>query len=150
MMVVMLQLLLAAAATSAAAAAAPKKKPNFLILFLDDHGWGDMGANARSVDPAQLPAFPIGPWKDAEGRYTPETPHMDALAESGIRFADFHVGFSVCTPSRAALLTGRLCPRTGVCSNFGPYSAHGMAEGERTVADILGSAGYETHMIGKW
>ena len=120
MMVVMPLLLLLLAST--AAAAAPKKKPNFLILFLDDHGWGDMGANARSVDPAQLPAFPIGPWKDAEGKFTPETPHMDALAESGIRFAESHVKISEADP----------------------------ALGERTVADILGSAGYETHMIGKW
>ena len=66
---------------------------------------GDMGANANSVAPEELPAFPVGPWKDAAGKYTPETPHMDALAASGIRFADFHVSFSVCTPSRAALLT---------------------------------------------
>ena len=90
------QLLLAAGAT--------KKRPNFLILFLDDHGWGDMGANANSVNPEALPDFPVGPWKDAAGKYTPETPHMDALAASGIRFTDFHVGYSVCTPSRAALL----------------------------------------------
>ena len=65
----------------------------------------------------------LGSWHDVKS----ETPHMDALAASGIRFSDFHVGFSVCTPSRAALLTGRLCPRTGVCNNFGPYSRHGMA-----------------------
>lgn len=117
---------------------------------MDDHGFGDMGANANGVDPASLPEFPVGPWKDGAGKYTPETPHMDALAASGIRFTDFHVGYSVCTASRAALLTGRLCPRTGVCGNFGPYSAMGMARGERTVADILGSAGWEAHMIGKW
>jgi hypothetical protein len=104
-------------------------KPNFLLLFLDDHGWGDMGANVNT---------------------TTETPNMDRLAHSGIRFLDFHVGFSVCTPSRAALLTARLCPRTGVCKNFNPTSRYGMALTERTIADVLNSGGYESHMIGKW
>ena len=125
--------------------AARAAKPNFLVLFLDDNGYGDLGANAEAVPPAQMPAYPVGSWHDVKS----ETPHMDALAASGIRFSDFHVGFSVCTPSRAALLTGRLCPRTGVCNNFGPYSRHGMALTERTMADILGEHGYEPHMIGK-
>ena len=124
---------------------AAKKPINFLVLFLDDHGWGDLGANAADVPAAQMPGFPVGSWHDVKS----ETPHMDALAASGIRFTDFHAGFSVCTPSRAALLTGRLCPRTGVCANFGPYSRHGMPTTERTMADILGAHGYEPHMIGK-
>jgi arylsulfatase G len=101
--------------------------PNLLIFLLDDHGWADVGAN----DPT-----------------TTETPHMDGLVRSGIRFQDMHVGFSVCTPSRAALLTGRLCPRTGVCGNFAPTSTKGMALGELTIADIL-STTHESHMIGE-
>ena len=103
-------------------------KPNFLVLFLDDHGWGDVGAN----------------WNE-----TTETPRMDQLAAEGVRFTDFHASYSVCTASRGALLTGRLAPRTGVASNFGPYSTHGMALQERTIANELNDLGYESHMIGK-
>ena len=104
-------------------------KPNFVILFMDDHGWGDVGCNTNGE--------------------VKETPHIDALAASGIRFHDFHVGFSVCTASRGALLTGRSCPRTNVCGNFGPESKHGMSLQEKTVADLLKTANYDTHMIGK-
>eukprot|EP01063_Lacrimia_lanifica_P022926 TRINITY_DN30436_c0_g1_i1.p1 TRINITY_DN30436_c0_g1~~TRINITY_DN30436_c0_g1_i1.p1 ORF type:complete len:549 (+),score=163.06 TRINITY_DN30436_c0_g1_i1:35-1681(+) len=115
-----------------AAAAAAAMPPNFVILFLDDHGWGDVGCNTN-------------------GSVT-ETPHIDALAAEGLRFTDFHAGFSVCTASRGALLTGRTCPRTGVCGNFGPSAQYGMALQERTVADLLKTAPtpYATHMLGKW
>ena len=105
-------------------------RPNFVVLFLDDHGWGDVGCNTNGT--------------------VKETPHIDALAAGGMRFTDFHVGYSVCTASRGALLTGRLCPRTGVCGNFGPNSEHGMALSEHTMADLLKPQGYDTHMIGKW
>ena len=104
------------------------EKPNFVILFMDDHGWGDVGCNTNGE--------------------VKETPHIDKLAASGIRFHDFHVGFSVCTASRGALLTGRSCPRTNVCGNFGPDSKHGMSLQEKTVADLLKAADYDTHMIG--
>ncbi len=114
---------------AAGAARAVTGKPNVVLLFLDDHGWGDVGANVGAAA-------------------VPETPHIDALAASGARFTDFHSGFSVCTASRAALLTGRLAPRTGVFGNFVPTSSEGMALQERTIADVLGSAGYDTHMIG--
>ena len=56
------------------------------------------------------------------------TPHMDALANSGIRFTDFHVGASVCTPSRSALQTGRIGARTGVTSNFGFVTSFSLAK----------------------
>ena len=108
-------------------AAAPR--PNIALLFMDDHGWGDLGANTGT------PAL---------------TPEMDKLAADGLRFTDFHVAFSVCTPSRGALLTGRYGARTGITSNFGPESMHGMATGELTIANVLSSVGYEAAMIGKW
>ena len=79
-----------------------------------------------------------------------ETPRIDRMAAEGVRFADFHAGFSVCTASRGALLTGRLAPRTGVANNFGPHSVHGMNPNEKTIADVLSGLGYESHMIGKW
>lgn len=111
------------------AAVASLSRPNFLVLFLDDHGWGDVGAN----------------WNE-----TTETPRLDQLAAEGVRLTDFHAAYSVCTASRGALLTGRLAPRTGIASNFGPYSTGGMSLQERTIANELNSLGYESHMIGKW
>ena len=101
--------------------------PNILLLFLDDHGWGDSSVNVRNVT---------------------ETPSMLRLASDGIRFGDFHVAASVCTPSRAGLLTGRYGLRTGVTSNYGPFSTKGMALAEHTMTDMLTAAGYDSHMIG--
>ena len=106
-------------------------KPNVVVLFADDWGYGDLGANFAATKGL--------------------TPHMDALAESGIRFTDFHAGASVCTPSRAALLTGRLGLRTGVTHNFGPPSAFGLPREEVTIAALLKQqTDYSTHMIGKY
>ena len=96
---------------------------------LADWGYGDMGAN----------------WPAAAGM----TPHMDKLAAEGIRFTDFHVGASVCTVSRAALLTGRLGVRTGVVHNFGIDSVAGLPRTEKTIAEMLKPAGYRTGAIGK-
>ena len=97
--------------------------PNILLLFMDDHGWGDSSVNAPNVT---------------------ETPSMLRLASQGVTFADFHVAASVCTPSRAGLLTGRYGLRTGVTSNFSPYSSRGMALTEHTMADMLTAAGYDS------
>ena len=74
-----------------------------LILFGDDWGYGDVGANWAGDTKGFDQKFPKPTF----------TPHLDTLAAAGIRFTDFHVGASVCTPSRAALLTGRLGLRTG-------------------------------------
>ena len=105
-----------------------KRAPNIVLMLLDDHGYGDMGAYDSSVD---------------------ETPHMDALAASGIRFTDFHSAASLCTPSRAALLTGRLGMRTGVTTNFGTVSLGGLPIEELTMAELL-PASFRKHMVGKW
>ena len=106
-------------------------RPNVLVLFADDWGWGDLGAN----------------WNPTAGL----TPHMDALAASGMRFTDFHAGASVCTPSRASLLTGRLGLRTGITHNFAPGSAFGLPRAETTIATLLREqTAYHTAMIGKW
>ena len=102
-------------------------RPNFVLMFADDFGWGDVGAN----------------WAE-----TKETPNIDRLAASGIRFTDFHAGASVCTPSRAALLTGRLGLRTGVVQNFGVLSQYGLPLNETTLAEMLKATGYSTGMIG--
>ena len=90
-----LQLLVAAAAVCSANSAAPAKKPNFLVLFGDDWGYGDLGANwDNSTAHSKMdPKFPKPKW----------TPNLDRLAASGMRFTDFHAGASVCTPSRYLL-----------------------------------------------
>lgn len=103
-------------------------RPNFILMFADDFGWGDLGANFAE---------------------TKETPNLDRLASNGVRFTDFHAGASVCTPSRAALLTGRLGKRTGVTHNFSPASVAGLPLNETTVAEMLKSSGYSTGMIGR-
>lgn len=159
---VSLRFLWCAGAIIATAAAARPAKPNFLVLFggacalhsvvqptpcallpaaavdrvdapPDDWGYGDMGANWAGDTSAWDPKFP-----------KPEfTPNLDKLAASGMRFTDFHVGASVCTPSRAALLTGRLGLRTGIVHNFGPASRGGLPVQEITLAAHLKKGGCE-------
>jgi arylsulfatase A-like enzyme len=104
-------------------------KPNFLILFADDFGWGDVGHNNPEVGT--------------------DTKYIDALAASGFTFKDMHT-FPLCTPSRAQLLTGRLGVRTGVVKNFVTESLGGLPRTEYTIAELLKTAGYDTAQLGKW
>ncbi|MFC1635308.1 sulfatase-like hydrolase/transferase, partial [Planctomycetota bacterium] len=109
------------------------KKPNFVIIFCDDLGYGDLGCY---------------------GHPTIRTPHLDRMAAEGQKWTNFYVGASVCTPSRAALLTGRLPIRSGMCSNsrrvLFPDSASGLPAGEVTIAEALKAQGYSTGCVGKW
>jgi len=72
--------------------------------------------------------------------HRPPPSHIHSLQ---IRFTDFHAAASVCTPSRAGLLTGRYGLRTGISGNFGPNSLYGMAREEITIADVLVDVGYQ-------
>jgi arylsulfatase A len=107
--------------------------PNFVIIFADDMGYGDVGIY---------------------GHPTIKTPHLDQMAREGQKWTNFYVGASVCTPSRAALLTGRLPVRNGMSSDKSrvlfPNSLHGLPESEITLAEQLKEAGYATAAIGKW
>lgn len=110
-----------------------QRPPNFVIIFADDMGYGDLGVY---------------------GHPTIKTPHLDQMAREGQKWTNFYVGASVCTPSRAALLTGRLPVRSGMCSDKSrvlfPNSLHGLPAREITLAEQLKKAGYATAAIGKW
>ncbi|XP_061086214.1 arylsulfatase G-like isoform X2 [Conger conger] len=105
------------------------RKPNFIIILADDIGWGDLGMNLAGKS---------------------HTPHLDLMALGGMRFTDFHSPASTCSPSRAAILTGRHGLRNGVTHNFAVGSVGGLPLNESTFAQVLQATGYYTAMIGKW
>ena len=113
-----------------AASAAPR--PNVVLIFCDDLGYGDLGCF---------------------GHPTIATPNLDRMAREGTRFTQFYVAAPVCTPSRAALMTGRLPVRNGMAGNrrvLFPDSVGGLPADELTVPEVLREAGYATAMFGKW
>ena len=113
---------------AARAAAAPKKRPpNVVIFFTDDQGTVDVNCYGS---------------KDLH------TPHMDDLARRGVRFSQFYVGAPVCSPSRAALLTGRYPQRAGLATNAG--ADRGLPNEQVTLAEMLKKSGYRTAIFGKW
>ena len=113
----------------------PASKPNVIIIFIDDMGYGDLGC--------------FGSTKN-------RTPHIDQMAAEGMKFTDFYVACSVCTPSRAALLTGSYPRRVNMhvdeknlCVLF-PGARKGLNPKEITIAEMLKAQGYNTACIGKW
>lgn len=113
--------------------AAPALKPNIVIILADDLGYGDLGCY---------------------GHPTIRTPHLDRMAAEGMRFTDFYSAGEVCTPSRAALLTGRYAVRSGMAHDqfrvLRNRSTGHLPENEITIAQALRSHGYATGMVGKW
>jgi arylsulfatase A len=115
--------------TSAVAEFAPDgRPPNFVIIFLDDSGWGDFRPFART---------------------SYETPNVNRLAEEGCRFNQFYVPQAVCSASRAALLTGCYPGRTRVFGAHVPR-AKGLNPKYKTIAEILKKKEYTTAVFGKW
>ncbi|NQU85204.1 MAG: sulfatase [Mariniphaga sp.] len=110
-----------------------KKQPNFIIIFCDDLGYGDLGTF---------------------GHPTIQTPSLDKMASEGQKWTSFYVASSVCTPSRAGILTGRYPIRSGMCSDkhrvLFPDSDGGLPASEITIAEALKTGGYSTACIGKW
>ncbi len=107
----------------------PPPGPNFVFIFADDLGYGDLGCFG-ATDIA--------------------TPHLDGMARQGIRFTSFYSASPVCSPSRAGLLTGRYPQRMGINGVFFPESFTGMAPEEITIAEVLKAKGYATGIVGKW
>ncbi len=119
---------LSAAGSAAAGAEAPR--PNVLLIYTDDQG---------SID------------VNCYGAKDLITPNMDALAADGVRFTQFYSAAPVCSPSRAALMTGRYPQRAGLASNASSTrGGHGMPGEQVTIAEMLKAAGYVTAHIGKW
>ncbi|MFT7643147.1 MAG: arylsulfatase A [Pirellulaceae bacterium] len=112
---------------------AAAKSPNVIVIFCDDLGYGDLGCF---------------------GHPTIRTPNLDGMAAEGQKWTEFYVAACVCTPSRAALQTGRYPIRNGMCSDtrrvLFPDSKGGLPASEVTIAKMLKAQGYATHAIGKW
>lgn len=116
-----------------AAAAQPKRRrPNFIVIYSDDQGIGDLGCY---------------------GGADMKTPNLDRLAAGGIRFTDWHTNSPVCSPSRASLLTGKYPQNAGIpqiLTSKPDFKVPGLRKGETTLPGELKKAGYRTAAVGKW
>ncbi|MDG2104300.1 MAG: sulfatase-like hydrolase/transferase, partial [Pirellulaceae bacterium] len=108
---------------------AQETPPNILLIFTDDQGYQDLGCF---------------------GSPDIQTPHLDQLADEGRKFTSFYSACSVCSPSRAALLTGCYPPRVGLTKVLFAQDSKGLNPEEVTLAEMLKQVGYRTACIGKW
>jgi arylsulfatase A len=115
-------------------------QPNFIIIYCDDLGYGDIGTNGNTIH---------------------RTPNLDQMAEEGVVFTDFYVTSGVCSPSRSSLMTGSYAQRVGMHVNARPWGSvgrqvlfpkakKGLNPKEITIAEMLKGKGYATACIGKW
>lgn len=103
--------------------------PNFIIIMADDQGYQDIGCYGSPLI---------------------KTPYLDQMAKEGVRFTSFYSANSVCSPSRAALLTGCYPTRVSIPAVLFPRDRIGLNPDETTIADLLKKQGYATACIGKW
>lgn len=107
----------------------PKSPPNVILIFTDDQGYEDIGAN---------------------GSPNIETPNLDQMAKDGIRLTSFYSAQPICSASRAGILTGCYPNRIGIHNALGPGSPVGINASEMTIAEMLQNTGYKTAIFGKW
>jgi len=125
----------AAVAAAAPTVAAPAKsaksaKPNFIVIYADDQGYGDLGCY---------------------GSKKVKTPHIDKMCAEGMKFTDFYVTAPVCSPTRSSLVTGCYPRRVGMHQHvLFPHSSRGLNPSEITIAELLKKQGYATACVGKW
>ncbi|MCB1019806.1 MAG: sulfatase [Acidobacteria bacterium] len=115
-----------------AAVLGAQSKPNFIVIFADDLGYGDLSSYGGTAQ---------------------QTPHLDRMAREGVRFTDFYVPMPYCAPSRATILTGRYPFRHTLVQNPSPDAGKndiGLPPEEVTIAEALSPLGYATAAIGKW
>lgn len=115
------------------AADASRPKPNIILILTDDLGYGDLGCYGSGIN---------------------ETPNIDALANGGLRFTDYHTAGAMCSPTRASILTGRYAQRFGQMFD-GALSGTtqrelGLPLEATTIAEVLNEKGYATGCFGKW
>ncbi len=122
---------LGASALAAQPAQPGPAKPNIVLVLMDNFGWGELGVYGGGVLRGAA------------------TPRLDQFAAQGLRLLNFNVE-SQCTPSRAALLTGRYAIRTGNSTVPLETPHYGLTQWEYTMAEMLSDAGYATAMYGKW
>ena len=108
---------------------ASEDKPNIIFILADDLGWAELGCYGNKFN---------------------ETPNLDKLSREGMRFTDAYAAAPVCSPYRAALMTGQYPARVGITDYLRPNDARHLSTDYVTIAEMLGRAGYATGIIGKW
>ena len=105
------------------------RRPNIVIVLADDLGWSDLGCYGNGFN---------------------ETPNIDRMAAAGVRFTRAYAAAPVCSPYRAALLTGQHPARLGILDYLRPNSANRLSTELKTLPEVLRQHGYRTGMVGKW
>lgn len=106
----------------------PANPPNVVLILCDDLGYGDLQSYGSKI----------------------ATPNIDAMAQEGVRFRQFYAASNVCSPSRAALMTGQYPTRVGVPDVLTPDDTGGLSLSQKTIAEVLKPVGYQTMCVGKW
>ena len=130
---------------------APGGPANIVLICADDLGSGDLGFDGAG-NPVRRPMRAGNPSISSRASGAPRipTPNIDQLAYEGVRLTQFNAAGPVCSPSRAALLTGRYPVRVGVTDVLFPADKTGLSGAETTIAGMLKKRGYKTSCIGKW
>jgi len=106
-----------------------QNRPNIIVILADDLGWAELGCYGNTFN---------------------ETPNIDRLAKRGMKFTDAYAPAPVCSPTRAALLTGQYPARVGILDYLRPDAENALSTSHITIAEMLKKGGYATGMVGKW